>query len=235
MSNAIQINCIECNLPIEADNLNLDRCIAKCANCHTVFDFTKQLENAPKNRPEVAMPDNIEVLQLKNELDVSLQWWSSENKPTFLIFFTLFWNSIVSIFVIVGLLTGEWMMLLGISIHLTIGLGLAYYLLCKYFNKTIFRVTRNYLTTQHRPLPVPFYGPKDVSIDDIDQFYCKEYVAATQNKRPVYAYAVYLITNTGKEIKILKGLDTPQQALYVEQEVEKFLGLVDRKVRGELS
>ena len=235
MSNAIQINCVECKSPIHADDINLQHYIAKCQNCHTVFDFKKQLEDAPKNRPEVVMPPNVEILRLRSELDISFTWWTPHKKPTFLIFFTLFWNSIVSIFVIVALVTGEWMMLAGISIHLTIGLGLAYYLLCKYFNKTIFRVTNNYLTTKHRPFPVPFYGAKDISVADIDQFYCKEYVSHTENKQPKYAYAVYAITQTGKEIKVLKGLATPQQALYIEQEVEKFLGLVDRKVSGELA
>ncbi len=235
MSNAIQINCIECKTPIHADDINLDHYIAKCQKCHTVFDFKKQLDEAPKKRTEVAMPENVEVLQLRNELDISFTWWVPHKKPAFLIFFTLFWNSIVSIFVVVALVTGEWLMLAGISIHLTIGLGLVYYLLCKYFNKTTFRVTRNYLTTEHSPFPVPFYGAKDVEVSEIDQLYSKEYVAATQNNRPIHAYAVYLITKSGKEVKVLKGLDTPQQALYIEQEVEKFLGLIDRRVKGELS
>ncbi|MEZ4885562.1 MAG: hypothetical protein R3E32_12590 [Chitinophagales bacterium] len=234
MSKSLQINCIECNTAIHAEDINLDHYIAKCHNCHTVFDFKKQMDNAPKNRREVTMPDNVEMLRLQNELDITFDWWSNSKKPYFLIFFTLFWNSIVGIFVIVGLLTGQWVMLAAISIHLSIGVGLAYYLLCKYFNKTTFRVTRRYLTTEHRPFPVPFYGAKDVEVSEIDQLYCKEYVAATQNNVPVYAYAVYLITKDSQEVKVLKGLDTPQQALYIEQEVEKFLGLVDRKVSGEL-
>lgn len=235
MSKALQINCVECDTTIHAENINLDHYIAKCHNCHTVFDFKKQLEEAPKHRAEVAMPDNVELLQLRNELDISFSWWRSGKNLGFLIFFTVFWNSIVSIFVIVAFATGEWKMLAFISIHLSIGLGLAYYLLCKYFNKTTFRVTRNYLTTEHSPFPIPFYGAKDVEVSEIDQLYCKEYVSHSQNKQPIYAYAVYLITKGGKEVKVLKGLSTPQQALYIEQEVEKFLGLVDRKVRGELA
>jgi len=234
MSNALQLNCVECKTPIIAENINLDYYLAKCEKCHTVFDFKKQLDEAPKKRPEVVMPSNIEVLQLRNELDISLDWWSKDKKPSFLISFTVFWNSFVSIFVLVALATGEWFMFAVISIHLSVGIGLAYYLLCKYFNKTTFRATRGFLTTKHHPLPVPFYGEKDIPIDEIEQLYCKEYVAATQNKQPVYAYAVYLLTKDGKEVKILKGLDTPQQVLYVEQEVESFLDLVDKRVRGEL-
>lgn len=234
MSNALQLNCVECETSIIAENINLEYYLAKCEKCHTVFDFKKQLDEAPKKRAEVAMPSNIEVLRLRNELNISLDWWSKDKKPTFLIFFTIFWNSVVSIFVLAALATGEWLMLAAISIHLTIGIGLVYYLLCKYFNKTTFRVTRGYLTTKHHPLPVPFYGAKDIPVSKIKQLYCKEYVAATQNKRPIYAYAVYLNTKTRKEVKILKGLDTPQQALYVEQEVENFLGLIDKRIEDEL-
>ncbi len=139
MSKSIKINCVDCNTPVSAADINLETCIAKCQNCHSVFGFQEQIEQVPRKRPEITMPENVEVLRLRNELDINFSWWTNGKKPTFLIFFTVFWNFIVGIFVVVALATGEWMMLAGISAHLTIGVGLAYYLLCKYFNKTVFR------------------------------------------------------------------------------------------------
>ena len=32
----------------------------------------------------------------------------------------------------------------------------------------------------------------------------------------------------------LSGLDTSEQALFIEQEIEKFLGIEDKRVKGEL-
>ncbi|GAB4440003.1 MAG: hypothetical protein OHK0011_22520 [Turneriella sp.] len=36
-----------------------------------------------------------------------------------------------------------------------------------------------------------------------------------------------------RERKIMSGLDSPEEALYLESEVEKYLGITDRAVAGE--
>lgn len=43
-----------------------------------------------------------------------------------------------------------------------------------------------------------------------------------------------MITNSGNDTKLLSGLKTSEQALYVEQEIEKYLGIKNKPVRGEL-
>ncbi len=35
-------------------------------------------------------------------------------------------------------------------------------------------------------------------------------------------------------VSLLTGLETPQHAMYIEQELERHLGIEDRPVRGEL-
>ena len=37
----------------------------------------------------------------------------------------------------------------------------------------------------------------------------------------------------GKKVKLLAGLERWEQGRYVEQQIEKWLGLTDRKVSGE--
>ena len=47
-------------------------------------------------------------------------------------------------------------------------------------------------------------------------------------------YSVQLVKDGGQQA-LVKGLTDSQQALYIEQELERFLKIEDRPVRGELS
>jgi hypothetical protein len=46
-------------------------------------------------------------------------------------------------------------------------------------------------------------------------------------------YEVYAILQDGARQKLLSGLHEIEQALYIEQEIERFLEIEDRPVRGE--
>jgi hypothetical protein len=44
---------------------------------------------------------------------------------------------------------------------------------------------------------------------------------------------VSALLRDGRERKIMSGLDSPEEALFVESEIEKYLGITDRPVAGE--
>jgi hypothetical protein len=37
----------------------------------------------------------------------------------------------------------------------------------------------------------------------------------------------------GTDVKLIGGLEKPEQAVYIEQQIESFLGIVDHPVQGE--
>ena len=56
-----------------------------------------------------------------------------------------------------------------------------------------------------------------------------------RNKNNVsYTYQLKYLDQNDVEHKLLSGLDTPEQALYIEQEIENTLGIKDRSVEGEI-
>lgn len=54
------------------------------------------------------------------------------------------------------------------------------------------------------------------------------------NKGGHISYEVHIISNQEQDVTLIKGLKKSSQALYLEQEIEKYLGIKNRKSRGEI-
>jgi hypothetical protein len=116
-------------------------------------------------------------------------------------------------------------------LFIILGIGLTYYVLTGYTNKTQVDVDFNSITIRHGPLP--FWGNKKVSSKTIKQLYCKKEVFFDSRYRYI-SFAVHAITNDRRNIKLLSGLDNSEQALFIEQEIERFLNIKDQPVKGEI-
>ena len=227
----MRLQCPSCKADIASEDININRLIAKCSQCNTVFEFEKTVREAPRQRPEIVMPPGIEAYHLLSELNLEIKWRQSFS--SFLAFFTIFWNGIVFIFVAAAIITGTYGMLLGVSIHLLVGLGLLYYMLTVMVNTTFITASNYRLLIEHRPLKLPFYKNRDIPVTEIDQLHVERYVASTTNGKPNHAFGLYLLKKNGEKVRLLKGLRNPDQARYVEQEIERFLDIPDRKVADE--
>lgn len=231
--NQLQLSCPNCRAEIQAADINVANTLAKCASCNTVFDFSPVLKTPSHKKQEVLLPPGIEAYSTNYELDIELNWRKTSKALGFFLFFTLFWNGIVSIFVVTALLTGSFGMLAAISIHLLIGIGLLYYVLTVLFNTTYVIVSQRELSIEHRPLRTPFYSNRYIPTRDIDQIFVEKYAAGKTNGKTNYAFAVQAILPGGKRVKLVKGLKNADQALYIEQEVESFLRIQDEPVDEE--
>jgi len=230
----LNLACEQCGAPISAANINIDKAIAKCTQCGCVFSFEKDLPaTEPANeRFEIEMPDGIDVLHLASELTLYIKWSSAFNK--FLIMFAAIWNSVVLLFVLVAVLTGQWIVLLFISVHLAVAIRLTYYLIALRYNTTEISVTKLRIAIKHKPIWVPFFKNREVETYHIKQLYTSSYVAGTVNKQPQNAYEVKLVTKSDQTIRLIHGLKRPVQAKYIEQEIEKYLQIKNVRMEGEL-
>ena len=226
---SLDLICPKCDEPIAGGDINIHTSLAHCKHCSNTFQLEEW--NNVRQKTEVFMPHGIEVLKLNNELDIELTWRRSLN--TFLTIFTIFWNSIIFVIAAVVILSGNYSALLFLSIHLSVGIGLLYHTLTKIFNRTNITVNRYRLLIEHRPLKLPFYPDRNIPIGDIEQVFVEKYTASTNNGQPNYAYSVNTILKGNKRIQLLKGMKHPDQALYIEQEIEHFLQIEDKKVLGE--
>ena len=231
----LQLHCPNCSHDIPSSDININRSIAKCASCDTVFSFEKELKSPMRKRPEIFMPEEIEMFSVANELGIWYKWRKVKSLSYFLVFFTIVWNIIVFPMALAAIASGEWIALLGMSIHLLVGAGLLFYTFLQLINSTYITVDEYELAIEHRPIHLPFYYKNQyVNVRDIDQLYTKKYTATkSKSGYKTHAYAVVVKLIGGKEIELLKEIKQKEKALFIEQEVELFLGIKDRHVDGE--
>lgn len=228
----LQLQCPNCQSVIRYEDMNIDKLIAKCHHCHTVFGFETQVRNAQRQRAEVLLPPGIEATSFLSELDIRISWRKTSNSG-FFVFFTLFWNAIVIPFAVGAIISGNWMILLFLSLHLLVGLSFLYYTLSLFLNTTYVTINSREISVLHKPLKMPFYADRTVSVDRVQQLFIDKYVQSKTNGQPNYAYGVYAHLNNENHIKLIRGLKNPDQARYIEQEMERFLNIEDKAVEGE--
>ncbi len=227
----MQLNCPNCRQPVPAQDINISQLVAKCRQCGQVFSFEEKVRRAPRQREEVLLPPGIQAFSLLSELNIEVRWRESSN--SFLMFFTLIWNAFIIPFVVIAISSGQFGMLLGLSLHLLVGVGLIYNTLATLLNTTTIILNHYRLSIQHQPLRMPFYPNRELSVAEVEQFYVDKYSAGKQNGNPVWAYAVKAELKDGEHLQLVKRLKNPNQARYIEQEMERFLDMKDRPVEGE--
>jgi len=112
-----------------------------------------------------------------------------------------------------------------------INLFLAYITLASFLNTTIITARHRYLTVVHTPLP--WFHPPPLRIADITQLFVRRVIQRSRYGLHKF-YEVWAQLRQGREVKLMDGLKTPEQALFVEQQLEVFLGITDHPVPGEL-
>ena len=237
----MDLNCRRCHKPIAVENINIQQMIAKCGGCGAVFTFgpadaSRETHSPGGTKATVPRPGSWQVAREGNQLVLTRKWF----KPLFLflLLFSFVWNSfLVGWYSLLGGIGGEagfsafslifFIFPLG---HVAVGLGLAYYTLAGLLNRTIITVDRSALSIKHRPLPWRHSGV--IAAHELDQLYCKEERQSNKGSS-WYTYSVSALLRDGRERKIMSGLDSPEEALYLESEVERYLGITDRPVAGE--
>lgn len=238
-----KLSCPECQSAITPDQININMLLAKCNTCGTVFSFedraTTALEAVParpslpvKDRGDIPMPPGIKAQALLSELNIEIRWRNRVHG--FLTFFTVIWNIFVIPFAIFAIMSGEFQMLLFLSLHLLVGVGLLYTLIANLVNTTTIQVTNQQLFIEHAPLPIPFRGNREANARDIRQLYVEEYVASRTNGRPDFRYALHARFHSGKRLQLMKGLKNPEEGLYIEQQIERFLDIQDAPEAKEI-
>ena len=232
-SNAL-LACPECNHFISGKNIEIENTTARCDQCNHVFGFGHDAASGKLVATEV-IPDGVEVLKLRSELDIRLKWidTTSSSGRKFLILFTALWNLIVLPFALGAIVSGTWGILLFLSAHLAVGLGLLWHLATIYLNQTSISITKDRIRIRTMPLKNFFWRSKEIKTRDVHQLYVSEYVQSRTNGNPNYAYALYAIMANGDKQSLIRGMNKTTQ-IYVEKAVESFLGIKDRKVKEEI-
>jgi len=224
-----KICCPSCNGDVPADNLNINDKIAKCNNCNVVFPFQEDIANFDttprKVKQEILRPEGIELFYYKDELDISFA------QPTM-------WVDVIlaifsPFFVMASFGTSIAFFTKGIPILVPLLFLIPTIFMIWYFIQQYQQKHKIHLTIDDRNLhiqwrPKNLHKDKSYRIQDINQIYVKK-------RKDMDLHGIYMITNSGAGQKhvMLTSVRTISKAKFLEQEIERHLGIQDREVPEE--
>ena len=110
---------------------------------------------------------------------------------------------------------------------------LLYLVLCYFLNRTIITVSKSYVKVRNQPFPW-WKGNKTIESRDIDQFYVVRNIATEDSSSEYEQFELKARLKNHKEYTISKhtGMEL-EQLIWMEKEIESFLGIPDFYVTGE--
>lgn len=218
-----KIHCPSCHNEVNSDNINLQNSFAKCSNCNVIFSIEEEMEKI-KNKTEAKQqyfrPEGIDLFYYQDELDITLDQHIQGLD---------IWAMTFSPLIAIGLFMNFFLAENPISIYFPIVFSLvAIYYIYKAINyykyKTYIAVNDKFLSIKYRPNNLK--KDRNFVADDIDQLYLKP-----SNEMPGH-YIIHMVINgmDGQKHEKLMAVNSLSKAKYLEQEIEKYLNIVDRKV-----
>ena len=222
------LKCKSCGSSIVPDPQDLANGSITCQYCRAVFTLIPPKgHEVPPLRPKVAMPKGISV-DLGDGLEIRRKWLSPVTY--FFAFFALVWNGFLVFWNYTAFSQGLLQMAAFSIVHVIVGVGLAYKVVSDFLNTTVITVRLDGISVRSGPLPWP--GNKDIAPGTLSQVYCKRKVHNGSKGSSSTSYSVLYVDREGRAQNLVKGLLYPEQALYIEQEIETYLGIRDQRIEG---
>lgn len=192
------------------------RVCPQCAHEAPAAEVVRQLE-------PVAKPDKIHCSSSAGRLEMRWSW--RDPSMAFLAVWLLIWDGVCSVFVAAGLAQVAKGHLAGLGVflipHVWIGIIMTYYFLTMLMNQTTWICDKNTLQVNSGPLPWPG-ATKTYNCRDFEQLF----VLARRHKNST-TYLLQATMKGASDVTLAKSSDKKRMD-YLEQELEKFLGIVNR-------
>jgi hypothetical protein len=160
----MQLSCVNCGEPIPAKHINIQKTLAVCEHCDTVFNFGEDLSPsaAKSKRRKVKQPDHVTVWETDDSIEVKSRWRLKNSPATFsvLMFIWLLASMVIST---IGTITEQKpeMLLFG----LLLGAFPLYTYLSFFINYTQLHMDDQLLTVGSKPMP--WFDHKQLDIHQI--------------------------------------------------------------------
>lgn len=169
------------------------------------------------------IPEGLDIIQTPQSAIIRRTWFS--HMVWFLIFFCIFWDGFL-IFWYAGALAGASRggplmlpFLLFPLLHVAVGIGLTYFVVCTFVNKTDIILDASMLTVKTHPLPWP--GNKSLQAGTMTRFLVRERFSRSENSTSV-TFSVYYVDITNREQRLVTGLKTREQADYIAAALTRY-------------
>lgn len=228
--------CRYCEHTISESDINPDTLIATCGKCRGIFSFADVPDLVAKYRYKqkdtaLTLPGRIYMDSNETGLEIGLRWFDIQSSNMVLLIFIVIWDIIGIKFLMDIFSRGHFadLMIFFCSFGI-IPMLLTYIGVTILVNSTVFFVDLQSISIRHKPLFWP--GNRNIPSSDIVQLYCK-----VDNNRQINHCSTYCLKarlKNRQEVGLLYWLESPEYALFIEKEIEKYLEIADRPVDGEL-
>jgi Effector-associated domain 7 len=172
----------------------------------------------------IQQPRSIQKQVDGDTLTLSLRWITQGFWVSFFI-----WAAVISFITLILYDNEPQTRLLLVLPCLIFGGGLTYWFVALCINRTICTVTKTALQIHHSPLP--WSGNRTLARGEISQIFCQKHIHFAQNASALYFLGI--ITPHGERLTVLDNMHSLTDLLYLEQEIETWLGIVNTRVRME--
>jgi hypothetical protein len=242
------ITCPSCDASIPDDAVRPARKMAVCPAC----DATVRLEQGGDGWRAVgftapAPPDGLKVevdepplrttggyrdaITEPGRFRASRRWWTP--MVIFLTFFVLFWDGFL-VFWYAMAFSGlgapggvRLVMVLFPLFHVAVGVGLTWFVLATWLNRTTIEVEGGRMTCRHGPIPWPFGKAEPIALDAVDLFETEEAVSRFGNHRrgrSSRSWKVVARTEDGRRVPVVTRLGDERQAKFLARRLDAQLG-----------
>ena len=217
-----KIKCASCQEEIPADNININDKIAKCNNCNAVFAFhsaiNQLIADTGQIKQEILRPEGIDIFHYKEDLDISIKqpFTVLEGIVIPLVFFFTFLFTMIFLkeAKAIWFFVGSWIANIVVLANL----------FTRSKHKIHINITDRDFLIEWRPNKL--IRSKSFDVQDISQLYINKYNG--------YALNIIVDTPNGqKHHRLLTGISSLSKAQYLEQEIERHLGIKDRSIPEE--
>lgn len=200
-------------------------------------------DRSARSDTPVPMPEGFDVRRSADSIAIDRRWKGIQY--VFTLVFAVIWNAILIPFAAgfsgaagsMGAMGGVFILFL--LPFFAVGIGMIYLSTAGFLNTTTITVSDGTLRVTHSPVPWP--GAISLPAGEIVQLYTREVrhshtgSSGSRRRRTSYSYRVMVIYGAqNREKRLISGLTDPGQAFFIEYTIEQFLGIADRRVRGEL-
>ena len=230
------ITCQNCGVKIPTRQIKRRQRLVKCARCQTTFSLTDESGEIPEEsgfkQLTVPLPRGFKIETSENELKIIWSWFGSQHILSIIVV-SFFAGGLIFLGYIIGL-AETWQRTLVCLIPMSVGAAITFYLaLATYINKTMIIITPTTLEIKRGPIPTPFWSDQQLDSSRIKQLYVAEKIQSG-GSLTTYKYQLYAIINDRRETLLTEvPLTEWRQLLYLEQEIERYLGIKDRPVSEE--
>ncbi len=226
--------CAHCGASIPDSSIDRERDIATCPSCGRVVDLRAQggaaegPPPAPRLREPVALPAGMQITTYApsesyrhagaNGIAITRRWLRSKHYVMLLV-------PLIASGVVAFVWTQH-----GFSFWLVLGVLFVawwtYMLATMFVNRTVVRAQSGRVEVRHGPLPnLALARSATFEASRVRQLFAARRGAA---------FAVKAQLSDGSVVDVVAPLTSAEQAIFVEQQLERVLGLVDFAVEGEL-